>query len=309
MNLLIFGKILKNIKFIGQISFYLTLFSLLSLNIFAQETKRINIAVLDFGETQTGKLSAEKIFALLSQEKDLNLIDRDLSRAASRGVGYKGSLNLTVEEARNVGEVIGCEFFVTGDAQTLKRSSSTESYYESYATLFVVSARTGKLAMWERLSVKANTQQEAEKKLLNEFAQTAKRYAEKIRTAQKAESEERALSVGKSIPVIEEIPQEGTQEAEGFRPPQPFRRIRPAYTDAAAQAEVEATVDAIVDLNEQGEVLKIDIVRWAGFGLDESVINAVKPSYFRPAMREGKPFPIRVLLRYNFRRPPKEKSQ
>lgn len=275
----------------------------------AQENKRINIAVLDFGETQTGKLTAEKIFALLSNEKDLNPIDRDLSRAAVRGVGYRGSLNLTIEEARDIGAVIGCEFFITGDAQTLKRSSSAENYYESYATVFIVSARTGKLAMWERPVAKAGTQQEAEKKLLNELAQTVKRYAEKIRATQKAESEERALSVGKSVPVIEEIPQEGTQEAEGFRPPQPFRRIRPVYTDIASQAEVEATVDALVDLNEQGEVLKIDIVRWAGFGLDESVINAVKPSYFRPAMRDGKPFPIRVLLRYNFRRPPKEKSQ
>jgi TonB family protein len=162
--------------------------------------------------------------------------------------------------------------------------------------------------MWERPGIKANTLEEAEKKLLSELAQSVKRYADKIRATQKTESEERALSVGKSVPVIEEIPQEGTIQAEGFRPPQPYRRIRPVYTDAAAQADVEATVDALVDLNEQGEVVKIEIVRWAGFGLDESVIAAVKPSYFRPAMRDGKPFPIRVLLRYNFRRPPKEKN-
>lgn len=274
----------------------------------AQETKRINIAVLDFGETQTGKLSTEKLFSLLSQEKDFALVDRDLSRAATRGVGYKGSLNLTLEEARDVGAVIGCEFFITGDAQTIRRSPSTGSYYESYSSIFIVSARTGKLVLWERPILKADTQEEAEKLLLNELLLRAKHYAEMIRTAQKRESEERALSVGKSVPVIEEIPQEGTQDAEGFRPPQPYRRIRPAYTAEAAQADVEATVDALVDLNEKGEVVKIEIARWAGFGLDESVINAVKQSYFRPAMRDGKPFPIRVLLRYNFRRPPKEKQ-
>lgn len=272
----------------------------------AQETKRIGIALLDFGETQTGKLSNEKLFALLSQEKNFAPVDRDLSRAAARGVGYKGSLNLTLEEARDVGAVIGCEFFIIGDAQTIRRSPSTGSYYESYASIFIVSARTGKLILWERTSQKANTQEEAEKLLLNELMIREKHYAEIIRTAQKTEGEERALSVGKSVPVIEEVPQEGTQDAEGFRAPQPYRRIRPAYTAEAAQADVEATVDALVDLNEKGEVVKIEIARWAGFGLDESVITAVKQSYFRPATRNGKPFPIRVLLRYNFRRPPKE---
>ena len=272
----------------------------------AQETKHINIALLDFGETQTGKRATEKVFTLLSQEKDFAFVDRDLSRAASRGVGYKGSLNLSLEEARDIGAAIGCEFFIIGDAQTIRRSSSSKDYFESYASVFIVSTRTGKLLMWQRPTLKSDTTEEAEKLLLKELTESTKHYAEKIRQAQKAEANERALSVGKSVPVIEEIPQEGTPQAEGFRPPQPFRRIRPDYTEEASLADAEATVDVLVDLDEQGEVVKIDVVRWAGFGLDESVINAVKQSHFRPAMRDGKAFPIRVLLRYNFRRPPKK---
>jgi len=270
-------------------------------NVKAQETTRINIAVLDFGETQTGQRATEKIFTLLSQEKSFALVDRDLSRAASRGVGYKGSLNLSIEEARDIGAAIGCAFFIIGDAQTLRRSSSGGDYFESYASVFIVSARTGKLVMWERPVAKANTPEEAEKLLLNSI----KSNAEKIRQSQKSESEERALSVGKDVPLIEEIPEEGTPQADGFRPPQPFRRIRPVYTQEAANAEAEATVDALVDLDERGEVIKVEIVRWAGFGLDDSTLSAIKQSYFRPAMRDGKPFPIRVMLRYNFRRPPK----
>jgi TonB family protein len=272
----------------------------------AQETRHISIAVLDFGGTQTGQRATERVFALLSQEKDFALVDRDLSRAASRGVGYKGSLNLSLEEARDIGAAIGCEFFIIGDAQTIRRSSSNKDYFESYASIFIVSARTGKLLMWQRPMLKADTTEEAEKLLLNELNQLTSRYAEKIRQAQKAEANERTLSVGKSVPVIEEIPQEGTQQAEGFRPPQPFRRIRPAYTEEASIADAEATVDVLVDLDEQGEVMKVAVVRWAGFGLDESVVNSVKQSHFRPAMRDGKAFPIRVLLRYNFRRPPKK---
>lgn len=271
----------------------------------AQEARRINVAVLSFGETQTGQRATEKLFASLFLEKDFTLIDRDLSRSAARGVGYKGSLNLTVEEARDVGAAIGCEFCIIGDAQTIRRSPSSGSYYESYASVFIVSARTGKLIMWERPSAKASTQEESEKMLWNEITQRAKLYAEKIRQTQKTESEERALSIGKSVPVIEEVPEEGTTQAEGFRPPQPYRRIRPAYTQEASIADVEATVDVLVDLDQQGEVINAEIARWAGFGLDESSLSVVKSSHFRPAMRDGKPFPIRILLRYNFRRPPK----
>ena len=47
------------------------------------------------------------------------------------------------------------------------------------------------------------------------------------------------------------------------------------------------------------------VVRWAGFGLDEEVVATVRRMHFRPAQREGEPVPVRVLLRYNFRKPPK----
>jgi TonB family protein len=269
----------------------------------SQDAKRLNLAVLDFGDTVTGGRATEKLFAFLSKEKDFALVDRDLSRAAARGVGYTGSLNLSLEEARDLGAAVGCEFFITGDAQTIRRSPSSGTHYESYASVFIVSARTGRLILWERPSFQSPGPEEAEKLLLNEVVRLASRYAEKIRQAQKTETDERVLSVGRSVLVIEEVPEDGTPESEGFRPPQPYRRIRPPYPETAARADAEATVDALVDLDQQGEVMKVEVVRWAGFGLDDEIVKTVKQMHFRPAMRDGKPFPIRILLRYNFRRP------
>jgi outer membrane biosynthesis protein TonB len=49
----------------------------------------------------------------------------------------------------------------------------------------------------------------------------------------------------------------------------------------------------------------VRVVRWAGFGLDEEVVSTVRRMHFRPAAREGGPVAVRVLLRYNFRKPPK----
>jgi TonB family protein len=79
--------------------------------------------------------------------------------------------------------------------------------------------------------------------------------------------------------------------------------LRPDYPDTAARADAEAVVDVLVDLDASGEVSRIDVTRWAGFGLDEATINTVRKLHFFPAMRDGNPVPMRVLLRYNFRRP------
>ena len=117
----------------------------------------------------------------------------------------------------------------------------------------------------------------------------------------------RARAVGRSLPLIEEAPEDAeSPAAKGLRLPQPYRRLRPAYPETAARAEAEATVDVEVDITTQGEVERVEVVRWAGFGLDEATVNSVRQMHFRPAMRDGQPVPMRVLLRYNFRKPPIE---
>jgi TonB family protein len=90
-----------------------------------------------------------------------------------------------------------------------------------------------------------------------------------------------------------------------LREPAPYRRLRPNYTDAASRAEAEATVDALVEIGADGEVERVSIVRWAGFGLDEEVVSTIRRMHFRAAAHDGEPVAVRVLLRYNFRRPPK----
>ena len=106
--------------------------------------------------------------------------------------------------------------------------------------------------------------------------------------------------------VIEEAPEdENVAAAQGIRLPRPYRRLRPGYPDTAARAEAEAVVDVAVDVGADGEVGDVQIVRWAGFGLDESTVATVRQLHFFPAMKNSAPVPMRVLLRYNFRKPPR----
>ncbi len=282
----------------------------LQLSGMAQTTERpVSLAILDFGDAAFGKLTSQNLTANLKQVTGLTVLDRDLTRAAARGAGYSGSLNLSLSEARNLGAVLGCDFFILGDAQTLRRSPSTgSSYFDSYASMFLVSARTGRLVNWERPNYQSATPAEAEKSLIAELSSedARLRLVRSLRHAQETERGERALTIDQQTPMIEAAPDDvRSAEAEGLRLPRPYRRLVPTYPGTAARAEAEAMVDVLVDLDASGEVTRVEVARWAGFGLDEVTITTVRQLHFFPALRDGVAIPLRILLRYNFRKPPK----
>src|SRR6266550_3118315 len=270
------------------------------------DTRAITIAVLDFAGASIGKIATEKIAAGIASP-GLTVVDRDLVRAAARGAGYTGSLNMSLSEARDLGSSIGCDFYVIGDAQTVRRSPSTRSaYFESYASIFLVSTRTGRLITWERPTFEAATAEAAEQLLLEHLTkeETRRRYVKAVKQAQAAERHEREIALERNTPIIEEAGDEKS-EGQSLRSPRPYRRLRPTYPDTAAHADAEGTVDVLVDLDKEGEISRVDVARWAGFGLDEAAVNTVRQLHFFPATRDGVAIPIRVLLRYNFRRPAK----
>ncbi len=274
----------------------------------AQE-RRVPVAVLDFGSSVIGRLASETLAANLNSVPELLVLDRDQASAAAKGAGYIVSLNMSLQEARGLGAAIGSDYYVVGDAQTLRRSPSEgSSYFESYASVFLVSSRTGRLLTWQRPSFNAATPVAAEKLLLSELSNGATRSRKlfAIRRAQEDERMSRELAIESTAPVIEAAPDDDKAAlAEGLRLPRPFRRLSPPYPDTAARAEVEAVVDILIDLDIKGEVSHAEVARWAGFGLDEATIATVRQMHFFPAMRNGTPIPLRVLLRYNFRKPRK----
>ena len=267
------------------------------------------LSVLDFGSTAIGKQASETIRARLRSTGEVAIADADLSRAAAKGIGYAGSLNLTVSEARDLGAALATEFYILGDAQTLRRSSfESPVYYESYCSIFLVSARTGRLLLWERPSFENAEATKAEARLSQYLADDAlsRRLVDTIKKSHEDERIQRTVLTASAEAIIEEAPEdEKAAEVQGLRTPRPYRRLRPEYPQSAARADAEATVDVVLDVGADGEVGEIQIVRWAGFGLDESTIATVRELHFFPAMKNGTPIPMRVMLRYNFRKPPR----
>ena len=271
--------------------------------------RSISVAILDFGDSTLARAAADALAANLKQETSLAVVDRDQVRAAAHGAGYAGALNLSLTDARDLGAALGCEFYILGDAQTLRRSPSTgELYFDSYTSLFLVSARTGKLLYWERPNFRSSTAAEGEKLLLSELSSSAQLRGKLSVAVHRARDDEQAelriRPADQPVALIEQAPDDDKiAEAEGLRLPHPFRRFTPPYPQSAAIAEAEGTVDVLVDLDARGEVTRVEVVRWAGFGLDEATVDTVRQLHFFPAMRNGVAIPLRVLLRYNFRKP------
>jgi TonB family protein len=275
----------------------------------SQGKRPITVAVVDFGSSQSARQLSEQVRAKLRDDKELAVPDGELAGAAARGNGYSGSLNLSLEEARDLGAALASDYYIIADAQTLRRSSSQRpAYYESYCSIFLVSSRSGRLILWDRPSFENEQATKAEMQLseLLLSSQFLQRFQDAIRGTLKAETEERLIIPDEPEAIIEAAPDdEKVAELQGLRFPRPFRRFRPEYPDSAAKADAEATVDLVIDVSADGEIGQVRVERWAGFGLDESTVTAVRKMHFFPAMKNGSPIAMRVLLRYNFRKQPR----
>jgi hypothetical protein len=236
-------------------------------------------------------------------EKKFTVIDDSLSETAYSAVRVETPFNMPAGAARNIGAAIGCDYFVLVKTATQRRTSlEKSSYYESSAAVFIVSSRTGRLVYWRLQKFDSEKQAEAERLLANSAEGLIPDISARLREAGAGEIAE------KPSRKLEEMPLENSPEAKSFRSPVPYKRIKPEYTAVAYLYGVAATVDILLDLDEKGNILRTEIVRWAGYGLDEAVTDAVRKMNWRPAERAGKPLPLRVLLRYNFKKVEKEEE-
>ncbi len=278
------------LNFIFCFSVLLFTFYLLPFTVNAQK-----IAILTPEKNEQSDKFAKKLETSLPVK--FKILDKSLSEAAFDSSIYEKPFNLSLGESKNISSAIGCDYFLLIQAKNLRRFSlEKKEYFESFAAIYVISSRSGRLIFWKLVKGEEKNPDDAEKQLFDSVKSLALEISEKISETEKFEIGE------KSAPKLEELPDENSPEAKNFRPPLPYKRFRPNYSETANLYAVEATVDILLDIDENGKILSTEINRWAGFGLDESVIKTVTEMNWRPASRNGKNLPIRILLRYNFKK-------
>ena len=282
---------IKAKKYLRSFAFICGLILFIFFSISAQQ----KIAVI---APEKNALSQTFIEKIESEFKDhFKTLDDSLGETAFFSTEHKTPFNLTTEESKNIGAAIGCDYFLLIKTETLTRYSfEKKEYQESYAAVYVVSSRTGRLVFWKLVNGEAKKTDEAEMKLFDSIKDLSAEISERLKIVGKDELNE------KKPPKIEELPDESSSAAKNFRPPLPYKRIKPPYTRTAYLYNIEAIVDIEIDVDETGKIQRAEIVRWAGFGLDESVEKTIRQMNWKSADRDGKPLPMRVLLRYNFKK-------
>ncbi len=86
----------------------------------------------------------------------------------------------------------------------------------------------------------------------------------------------------------------------GVAAPQVIHSVDPEFTDAARQAKYSGVVSIQLIVDTHGNPQAIQVVRHLGMGLDEKAIEAVRQYKFKPAMYQGHPVPVRVVVDVNF---------
>ncbi|MBL8175029.1 MAG: energy transducer TonB [Bryobacterales bacterium] len=78
-------------------------------------------------------------------------------------------------------------------------------------------------------------------------------------------------------------------------------QIEPEYSEEARKARLTGTVVLYVDIDERGQVSRVEVRQSLGLGLDEKAVEAIRKWRFRPARKDGKAVPSAALVDVGFR--------
>jgi TonB family protein len=86
----------------------------------------------------------------------------------------------------------------------------------------------------------------------------------------------------------------------GVSAPQVIHSVDPEFTSEARQANYEGMVAIQLIVDSQGNPQDIRVTRHLGMGLDQKAIEAVRQYHFRPAMYQGHPVSVQMVIEVDF---------
>jgi periplasmic protein TonB len=86
----------------------------------------------------------------------------------------------------------------------------------------------------------------------------------------------------------------------GVSAPQVVHSVQPEFTEEARRANYEGTVSIQLIVDSQGMPQDIRVTRHLGMGLDQKAIDAVRQYRFRPAIYQGHPVSVQMVIEVDF---------
>jgi periplasmic protein TonB len=86
----------------------------------------------------------------------------------------------------------------------------------------------------------------------------------------------------------------------GVSAPQVIHSVQPDFTEEARRSNFEGTVSIQLIVDSQGMPQDIRVTRHLGMGLDQKAIEAVRQYRFRPAVFQGHPVSVQMVIEVEF---------
>jgi periplasmic protein TonB len=86
----------------------------------------------------------------------------------------------------------------------------------------------------------------------------------------------------------------------GVSAPAVIHSVQPEFTEQAREANFQGTVTLRLIVDSEGNPQNIQVTRHLGMGLDEKAIEAVQQYKFRPAMYQGHPVAVQIVVDVEF---------
>ena len=187
-----------------------------------------------------------------------------------------------------------------GLAKVVRRlASEQEFYFDVMVAAFLVETRSGKL-----LRFSFEQAQVAKESLANQqLAELVETIWRQSTDAIKSTAQE--ITNNQPAGLYDLASDEAVKL--NIKPPQFYRRIKPDYTATAEFAGVTATIELKAVFQSDGRIGAVEVIRWGGFGLDESSVATVRQLRFEPAKLNGRPTSVSAVVQYNFRKEEKGK--
>ncbi len=77
--------------------------------------------------------------------------------------------------------------------------------------------------------------------------------------------------------------------------------VEPEFTEGARQQNFQGTVSIQLIVDAQGYPQDVHVTRHLGMGLDEKAVEAVRQYRFRPAVYQGRPVAVQMIVEVDFR--------
>lgn len=86
----------------------------------------------------------------------------------------------------------------------------------------------------------------------------------------------------------------------GVSAPAVIHSVQPEFTEEARQSQFQGSCSIQLIVDAQGNPQNVHVTKHLGMGLDEKAVEAVRQYKFKPAMYQGHPVPVQIVVEVDF---------